>query len=408
VVSLSWKDRSAILMGGKSADVVAWADRKAGVFTSSSRWCEALPQWLTLFNLSRPLDRLFGATWERTAPASAYEGLTDSRKFENPGALGSRTLPLALTGGLKAPGPKFFDAVYGSPFGNEVLFDLARAAITAEGLGRDATPDLLCLGFSANDAIGHRCGPWSVEVRDVTLRTDRLLRELVAMLDARVGPGRWSMIVSADHGITPAPEALKGAGKSAGRGQLMLGAGMVANAALVEKLGVPQVPPAPPIPIARWIRHFDGQGLFLDRDALAKVKDKISLEEACAVAAQAVVTAPGVEIGWSIPEIRKGARGRHVESIRASVFEGRSPDVFVVFKPGWISGGNAATHGSPHPTDQRVPLWFVPPEGTRKHWKLGRCDAATGPGLGVVLLAEVLGIKAPAKADLRVPVTARK
>ena len=143
---------------------------------------------MTLFNLSRPLDRLFGATWERTAPASAYEGLTDSRMFENPGALGSRTLPLALTGGLKAPGPKFFDAVYGSPFGNEVLFDLARAAITAEGLGRDATPDLLCLGFSANDAIGHRCGPWSVEVRDVTLRTDRLLRELVAMLDARVEP----------------------------------------------------------------------------------------------------------------------------------------------------------------------------------------------------------------------------
>lgn len=409
VVSVSWKDRSAILMGGASADVVAWADKRAGVFVSSSRWCQKLPEWLVLFNLGRPMDRYFGRLWERFGPPSAYAGLVDERKFEFPAPKGHRSLPFLVNGGLARPGPKFFETVYGTPFGNEITLELARTAIVAEGLGADQVPDLLCIGFSANDAIGHRCGPGSVEVRDVTLRTDRLLREFVAMLDARVGVGRWSMVVSADHGIAPAPGALKQQGRPAGRGQLMLAAGVAANAALVEKLGPPPVPAKPPLPIARWVQHVDGNGLFLDPAALAKVKGKITRAEACDIVVDAVQEVPGVEIAWSVPALKKGAKGRFTEQINLSLFEGRMPDVWVVFRRGWINSlGNASTHGSPHEHDRRVPLWFVPPSGRRERWQLGECTAATGPGLGVVLLSEAMGIAPPAKADLEIPAAARR
>src|SRR5262249_36782518 len=49
----------------------------------------------------------------------------------------------------------YYGAVSTSPLGNELLLELARRAIDAEGLGGGAIPDLLCLSFSATDVIGH-------------------------------------------------------------------------------------------------------------------------------------------------------------------------------------------------------------------------------------------------------------
>src|SRR5439155_12487249 len=87
----------------------------------------------------------------------------------------------------------------------------------AEKLGKNGTPDLLTLSFSSNDLIGHCWGPDSQEVLDVTLRSDRIMKELLDFLDARVGRGRYLVVVCSDHGICPIPEVAADKGKDAGR-----------------------------------------------------------------------------------------------------------------------------------------------------------------------------------------------
>src|SRR5436309_1722515 len=78
-----------------------------------------------------------------------------------------------------------------SPAGSDLLLAFARAAVEAEQLGqRDAT-DLLMLGFSSNDLVGHSWGPDSQEVLDMTLRTDRVVKGLLDYLDAKIGKGRY-------------------------------------------------------------------------------------------------------------------------------------------------------------------------------------------------------------------------
>ncbi|NRA94939.1 MAG: alkaline phosphatase family protein [Planctomycetes bacterium] len=398
VVSLSWKDRAAILMGGRSADVAVWADRTAGSWISSDRFMPKLPPWLEKINASRPFDAWHGRVWRRAGPAAAYAGLVDDRPFELATATGHRTLPRAVTGGLPKPGPLFYDELYATPFGNDALMNLVDAAMTAEKLGQDDVPDLLCIGFSANDSCGHRYGPRSIEVRDMTIRTDRMLTSLIALLDAHVGEGRWSMVITSDHGVRPSPESVFAAGVDAGRGNLALGAAMFANRALQQKLGVP------PEGILRWVYGFDDTCLFLDYGALAKAK--VTVADATKLALQGARVAPGVQQAFSVSAINKGAKGPEpwTSLVRSNLYPGRSGDIYVIHKPWWINTTNVTTHGSPHPQDREVPLWFI----GAGPWKKGRIRGEASPALGAVMLAESLGVSRLPLASSRIPDAARR
>src|SRR5262249_34951607 len=110
-----------------------------------------------------------------------------------------------------------YQALYTSPFGNDLLLDLVRRAVDAEQLGRHDNPDLLCVSFSCNDPIGHVWGPDSQEVLDVTLRADLVVRDLLAALDERVGKGRYRLVLTADHGVCPLPEVARARGEDADR-----------------------------------------------------------------------------------------------------------------------------------------------------------------------------------------------
>src|SRR5262249_14206160 len=110
-----------------------------------------------------------------------------------------------------------YEALYNSPFGNEMLLALVQRAIEAEQLGQHEAPDLLSVSFSCNDPIGHCWGPDSQEVLDVTLRSDRIVKELLNTLDAKVGKGRYTLVLTADHGVCPLPEVARKQGKDADR-----------------------------------------------------------------------------------------------------------------------------------------------------------------------------------------------
>src|SRR5262249_6708764 len=86
-----------------------------------------------------------------------------------------------------------------------------------EKLGQRDACDLLCLSFSSNDLIGHCWGPDSQEVLDITLRSDLLVKDLLGYLDAKVGKGRYVVVLTADHGIHSIAEVAAAQGKDAGR-----------------------------------------------------------------------------------------------------------------------------------------------------------------------------------------------
>jgi predicted AlkP superfamily pyrophosphatase or phosphodiesterase len=207
VIGISDKARAAILTAGRRANAAYWLSSDAGNVISSDYYFKELPEWVNGFNRTRPLDKYFGARWERLLPEAEYlkRAGPDSPPWENIGAAPGFTnaFPHTITGGAKGPGVAFYDALDHSPFVNEVLLSLTERAIEQEQLGQDLTTDLLTVSLSGSDHVGHRFGPYSQEVMDMTLRVDQQIARLLDFVDERVGLKNTLVVFTSDHGVSP-------------------------------------------------------------------------------------------------------------------------------------------------------------------------------------------------------------
>jgi hypothetical protein len=394
-VSLSAKDRGAVLTAGKRPDACYWLDTTDAQWVTSSYYRDQVHPWVAELNKTHPADAYFGKPWERLLPELDYEKYSgpDDAKGESEGIKQGRTFPHAMDGGLKKPGRMFYEAVYTSPYGNEMLMELVRRAVVSEKLGQGDTADLLCISFSSNDPVGHAWGPDSQEVLDTTLRSDRILAELLKLLDNKVGKGRYIVALSADHGICPLPEVSVAEKRAAGRVDPKVFA-KAAEAHLEDVFGDRKVDDNAP-----WLEDFVEEAFTLNR---ARIKAAgLKVEKVAEELAKWAGEQKGIEIAYTRAELlEEPARGDALgRMMRRSFHAERSGDVLLLLKPYWLMARTTGTnHGTPHEYDTHVPLLVYGPgivPGVRK--ERVRPQAAT------VVLAKALGVPAPAKADTPLP-----
>lgn len=394
VIGISFKDRSAVLPAGHHPTACYWFDSDSDTVCTSTYYMDRLPGWVAAFNATKPADRWFGQDWNRLKTDIDYVRYSgvDDQEGEGTGFKQGRTFPHPLSAGLAAPTKQYYQALYNSPFGNELILQFAKQAIDAEQLGNHDHPDLLCVSFSCNDSVGHTWGPDSQEVLDVTLRADEIMRELLAHLDAKVGRGKYVLAMTADHGVCPLPEVSRAEGRTAGRvsqEQLVVDA----EAFLCSRY-------SPAGGSARWFE--DSQHvpwIFLNRRLLKELKlDETEVERALV---RWLETQPGVGRVYTRTQLTGQRQPEEDEHEWKSFNNGRCGDLKITLKPYWIwtmpfVGGT--NHGSPHSYDTHVPLIFY---GTGISAEV-RSDLVTPQAVSAVF-AQLLGITPPAGAEAPVP-----
>jgi Type I phosphodiesterase / nucleotide pyrophosphatase len=77
---------------------------------------------------------------------------------------------------------------------------MVEEVIAREGFGDDEVPDLLFINFNAIDHVSHIWSMNSPEMQDTLRAQDEDLGRFVSFLDEEVGPGRWALVLTADHG----------------------------------------------------------------------------------------------------------------------------------------------------------------------------------------------------------------
>ncbi len=215
-IGVSLKERSAILAVGRSRGLAAvWYDEDQAAFTTSAWYAQDLPAWLERLATERPISpRLRTWVWTPLDPALLLGETGGPDDWPGEGdAYGMGTAFPHDLGRSTNPAKAILD----TPFGNEVVVEAALAAIDAEGLGADDVPDYLAVSFSAHDYAGHTWGQESWEELDLLLRLDAQIGELLAGLDARVGQGRYAVILTSDHGASRTIERTLARGKPARR-----------------------------------------------------------------------------------------------------------------------------------------------------------------------------------------------
>ncbi|MBM4068157.1 MAG: alkaline phosphatase family protein [Planctomycetes bacterium] len=397
VVSLSLKDRSAILLAALRA-ICCWFSTSAGAFVSSSYYTDALPRWVTDFNRGARADSFFDHDWDRLLPKLDYARHSgpDNVAAEGIGYDQGQTFPHPTNGGLKKPGQDYYQAMLNTPYGNQMLLELAKIAIDAEKLGQGQATDFLCLSFSSNDLIGHCWGPDSQEVLDITLRSDRVVKELLDHLDDRVGAENYVIAISADHGICPIPEVAKAAGKKAGRVSPQLlttdAIAFLSKRFAAGKMGLP------------WLEEAINGQIYLNRRFIRELG--LDTGAVGRTLAEWLGSQPGVLAAFSSADLAGEANSGLREQVRQSFDPERSGDVVVVLQPYHllsppISPRLAAyrtTHGSPHPYDTHVPL-LIYGGGIRP----GVHDERIAPQAVVPVISRALSITPPAGCDTALP-----
>ncbi len=352
VVSVSIKDRSAVLPGGHLPDGAYWFDETSGRFITSTYYRDTLPKWMVAFNGRGQPDKYMAQKWTPLLPIDQYtETGPDKSPYEIVlGAQSTPEFPYDLAKLQKRYAG--YSLLTLTPFGNDLLTEVGLAAIDGESMGTDAVPDFLAISYSTPDLVGHGLGPQSVELEDVYLRLDKNIEGLLNSLDKKVGAGNYVVFLSSDHGVSQVPQFLLDNRIPAGyfnRSKLQEGLSQhlekyYPGKKLIESIINDQV--------------FLNQEIFGDNPRVSGI-DLMVVQE---LITNYLLQTKGVAQVFTEANIRlagfdeAGTRGMVNRGYHAR----RSGDIAYVLEPGWITGTGpqGTTHGSPYAYDTHVPILF--------------------------------------------------
>ena len=354
VIGIALKDRGSILPAGHSADAAYWYESKSGRFISSNFYVDSLPSWVNNFNESNRTDQYYQQGWALIDdPVTYLQSTSDLQSYEaQPFGKDQPGFPYDLKRFIG----KDYAAILKTPYGNTLTFSFAKKAVETEQLGKDSIPDFLAISFSSPDYIGHAFGPNSVEIEDTYVRLDKELGEFLDYLDNKVGKGKYLCFLSADHGVAHVPEFLQ---------EKKVPAGLVDDRRIMDTLNFmldQQYHCGNIILLVNnyqiGLNHLKIDSLDLDED---KIIDKII---------NYVKGVDGIDRVFELSELMEEPLPAKLrESIANGYHPQRSGDIQMIFRSGWIDGGNTGTtHGLWNPYDSHIPLlwygWKIPQGST--------------------------------------------
>lgn len=361
VISVSIKDRGAILPGGKSADAAYWHDWETspGYFVSSSFYMKDIPNWVNKFNKEEKSDAYLNETWNTLYPIETYTAsASDDNTFEP--SLSGKTSPTfpydfkKMREVSKAKGTEF-QLLWVSPKGNTLLTEFAIAALHEEKLGMDEDTDFLNISYSVPDVIGHTFGPQSIEMEDIYLRLDKDLAMLFTELDTKVGKDNYTLFLTADHGAIQNVSFLKENKLDAAIARTT-GDARKLEAFLDTKYGDDS-----------WVSTVNGNNLYLNKATIDNKKLTLPLVEK--EAADFLMTMPEVSFALTAHDLQTQV---YEEGIRKTIQNGyhikRSGDVLITYTSGTIihpnpnidvENVNGTVHGSGYTYDTQVPMVWM-------------------------------------------------
>ncbi len=346
VISVSLKDRGAVLPGGFTANAAYWfRGLSEGKWISSTYYMDALPQWVSDFNASGKAAS-YKKTWNTLKEISSYlESGPDSNNYEEAfeGENGP-VFPHRLNEIWSANNR--FELIKSSPFGNSLTTDFAIAAITNERLGKDKNTDFLAISYSSTDIVGHRFGVNSKEIQDTYLRLDLELERLLETLDKEVGEGQYTLYLTADHGAMQVSSYLQ---------DLKIPAGLLGidqfndrfEEFLQYKYGTRDI-----------IQYRSGKHLFLNYKVIANLG--LEVPEVQEDLRREILTYSPIDRVYTANQLLNSSYNEGISSLVQNSFHPkRSADILLVYKPGNTAYDPLGSdHGSPYKYDTHVPLIF--------------------------------------------------
>jgi predicted AlkP superfamily pyrophosphatase or phosphodiesterase len=377
-LSVSRKDRGAILPIGRSKQQVYWYST-LGAFTTSTYYRDSLPPWVVAFNDRHVPQSFAGKSWALSRPASAYSepdsvpNERNGRDFVFPHLFSADSLEAASD-------------IMTTPYMDSVTALFALDGLDQLGIGRGPQTDLMSVSFSATDYVGHTYGPDSREAHENEIRLDQTIGWFLDSLFKLRDPGTVMVALTGDHGSSPIPELARARGEAKGEQGLRVTLRPVVDSVqryIAAKGGNPNMIEYTGETFS--VSHPDMKARGIDPDTLLDLFKRLALR------------VPGVARVDRLSDLRKANPNRDYIARRWThqIPETELTDLAITLTRYSIWSASAvATHGSPYDQDAHVPIIFYGP------WvRPGKYTTfARTVDLGVTLAA-IAGVQPTEKVD---------
>ena len=280
----------------------------------------------------------------------------------------------------------FYEVVGSTAFANEYEFEFARELMVYENVGRGPATDFLSISLSANDILGHAVGPDSPAMAQMALDLDHELADFFNFLGHQVGLANVWIALSADHGVSTLPDAVK---------KLHIPGANLGAAKIEEQINNALTVRFSPGHPAAYIK-LDYPDAWLDQNAFATARVRESdAENAVGEAMRQAglrdyFTKSQLAVGEA-PITPLGHKYLNSYSPEGSWYVLGVPDIYTV------GGLKGTDHASPYNYDTHVPLAFY-----GLPFRAGTYRTSVEPVDLASTLASLLGINAPTHAVGRV------
>jgi len=337
-VSVAGKDRAAVMMGGHKVDELWWWDGKTYVSYAG-----------------RPVPPVV----ERTRKAVADLIARPQEPMPLPGFCKSLDRPITVGGQTLGTGR--FQRAAGdlkafrvSPASDAAVLAMAAGFVQDMKLGQGPQTDILSVGLSATDYIGHALGTQGAEMCIQMAELDRSLAGFFDVLDA-TGVD-YEVMLTADHGAHDMTERQQIRAMPMESHIAPEAKTKAMSAAIAKAMGLPNDPPI--------MMSAEGD-IYINSALPAATRAKVLAEakrryEALPQVAAALTRDEIAATPWPTTPPETWTLK---EKARSSYDPTRSGDLLILLKPRVTTieepaPGYVETHGSPWDYDRRVPILF--------------------------------------------------
>lgn len=335
IVSVSLKDRAAILLGGHRADLALWFDANNFNWVSSRYYLhnDQLPDWVVAHNSS--LKARPSSVWASDGAGSGFStvsGFSHPVKWGDPDSLAT-------------------------PLGVELTEQMALRALDQYKLGQGKSTDVLTVSFSTHDYAGHRYGPNAREMEELTVAEDASVARILGHLKKTLPGGLDDVVVvlTGDHGMPTASDYTAENHEPGGRlSEADLSRAI--NEALEARFGTRKGNHAP----EKWVAYVSDLAFYLDHSLIAQ--KKLKLAEVQSAAKNSILQRLGVAhiVSAAAYEEKSPSAvlpGMFERQLAHTFIPQRSADLIVVPRPYFMAGNaDAVSHHTSYAYDRTVPI----------------------------------------------------
>lgn len=350
--SVSLKDRAAIAMGGQNANRAFWFDASSTQMVSITHYQEPFFDWVKDYKANTVIASDIENGWQLSEGFKPVADVVEDSITEEAGIF-SPTFPHTVESLStdRVPVDREGVFIWHSPFGDKYVLEFAKKLITEEELGQDEHTDVLNIGLSAADLIGHHFGPNSWEVQDYYIKLDQYLNEFISFLNTNVGSDNYTLVLTGDHGVVPFPSLNKANGIDAGRitRDQFTDDMLLLDSTVMSKFGLD----TPTVLEAGY------KGLEPDFDYLHS-KGIDSLEYTLAVEELLYALPYVAEVFTPYDLVKQESTKKHFETVKNCFDINKGTFLYLIPKENYLLDARptGTSHGSPYHYDTNVPLLF--------------------------------------------------